>query len=99
MKRYQFFITSLKIAYIFIIILVHFIPEATIKERKELEFIQKHLHKLLSLSTAIILIVLYNPFIKIKKDSHDDFIVFMSSIFLLLSEMKTVYQSFSYKNE
>lgn len=99
MKRYQFFITSLKIVYIFIIILTFFIPKSAIKEHEELDFIQTHLHKLLSLSTTILLIVLYNPFIKIKKDSHDDFIVFMSSIFLLLSEMKTVYQSFSYKNE
>lgn len=99
MKLYQLFFTVLKIVYILVIIGVTFIPKSATKEIEELDFIKENIHKLLSVSTSILLIVLYNPIIAIKKDSHDDFIVFVSGIFLLLSQIKTLHQTFSNKNE
>ena len=87
MKLYQFLITILKIVYITIILIVPFMPERWL--RKD-HIIREYLHQFLSVSTAIILIILYNPITKIKKDHHDEFIVFMSAIFLLLSQIKTI---------
>ena len=99
MKTYQLFFTSLKVIYIFIIIAIQFIPKSATEEYEELEFIKNHLDKLLSITTSILLIILFNPFLSFKKDSHDEFIVFASGIFLLLSQIKTVHYTFSNKNE
>tara|TARA_Y100000389_G_scaffold112868_1_gene110001 strand:+ start:11894 stop:12205 length:312 start_codon:yes stop_codon:yes gene_type:complete len=90
MKNYQLAITVLKFLYIVIVIVIPFLPKF---ESKDLEYLKTNLHKLLSLSTAVTLLILYNPFIYYEKDFHDEFIVFMSGVFLLISQVKDVKES------
>lgn len=87
MKLYQIVLETLKVIYIILLITVPFLPKSMLSKDN---IIREYLHQILSVATAVMLIILYNPITKVKKDHHDEFIVFMSAIFLLLSQIKSI---------
>jgi len=61
MKLYQIVLETLKVIYIILLITVPFLPKSMLSKDN---IIREYLHQILSVATAVILIILYNPITK-----------------------------------